>query len=57
MAAKKPAKKRVASWVVTDDFRARVKPLAPVRERLTGVEYTRKRVADASRSQRAWCGR
>ena len=36
------AKKRVASGVVTDDFWARVEPWVPVRERLAGVEYTRK---------------
>ena len=42
MATKKPAKKRVASWVVTDDFWARVEPLVPVRKRSTDKEYTRK---------------
>ena len=42
MATKKPAKKRVASWVVTDDFWARVEPLVPVRERPAGKGYTRK---------------
>ena len=34
--------KRVASWVVTDDFWARVEPLVPVRERPDGKEYARK---------------
>ena len=42
MATKKPAKKRVASWVVTDDFWARVEPLVPVRERPADKEYARK---------------
>ena len=42
MVTEKPAKKRVASWVVTDDFWARVEPLVPVRERPAGKEYTRK---------------
>lgn len=43
MATEKPAaKKRVASWVVTDDFWARVEPLVPVRERPADKEYARK---------------
>ena len=42
MARKKPVKKRVASWAVTDDFWARVEPLVPVRERPADKEYTRK---------------
>ena len=43
MAAKKSAtKKRVAAWVVTDDFWARVEPLVPIRERPAGREYARK---------------
>lgn len=36
------AKKRVASWVVTDDFWTRVEPLIPVRERPSDQEYVRK---------------
>ena len=36
------AKKRVASWVVTDDFWARVEPLIPVRVRPPDQEYTRR---------------
>ena len=39
---KRVAKKRVASWVVTDDFWARVEPLVPVRERPVDKEYARK---------------
>jgi len=35
-------KYRVASWVVTDDFWARVEPLVPVRERPADKEYARK---------------
>lgn len=35
-------KPRVASWVVTDDFWARVEPLIPIRERPQGREYARK---------------
>ncbi|MGK2924776.1 MAG: transposase, partial [Lysobacterales bacterium] len=42
MATEKLTKKRVASWVVTDDFWARVEPLVPVRERAAGKGYTRK---------------
>lgn len=40
-AANKP-NKRVASWLVTDDFWARVEPLVPVRERPEDKEYARK---------------
>ena len=36
------AKKRVASWVVTDDFWARVEPLTPVRARPPDLQYARK---------------
>ena len=39
--------KRVESWVVTDDFWARVEPLIPARTRPAGKEYVRK----------AWAGR
>ena len=39
-AANKP-NKRVASWLVTDDFRARLEPLVPVRERPEGTEFAR----------------
>ena len=35
-------KKRVDSWVVTDDFWQRVEPLIPVRERSADKEYARK---------------
>lgn len=35
-------RKRVDSWVVTDEFWKRVEPLIPVRERPTTKEYTRK---------------
>ncbi|MGK2914949.1 MAG: transposase, partial [Porticoccaceae bacterium] len=42
MATEKLTKKRVASWVVADDFWARVEPLVPVRERPAGKGYTRK---------------
>ena len=35
-------KKRVDSWVVTDDFWQRVEPLIPVRERPADKEYVRK---------------
>ena len=42
VAKKRAAKKRVASWVVTDDFWARVEPLVPVRERPADKAYTRK---------------
>jgi len=35
-------RKRVNSWVVTDDFWARVEPLIPVRQRLDSKEYLRK---------------
>jgi transposase len=35
-------RKRVESWVVTDEFWARVEPLIPVRERLAGQQYVRK---------------
>ncbi len=34
--------KRVGSWVVTDEFWARVKPLIPVRERAADKQYLRK---------------
>jgi transposase len=34
--------KRVESWVVTDDFWARVEPLIPVRTRPAGKQYLRK---------------
>jgi transposase len=34
--------KRVDSWVVTDDFWARVEPLIPVRTRHAGKEYVRR---------------
>ena len=37
-----PTRRRVDSWVVTDDFWERVEPLIPVRERLAGKEYLRK---------------
>ena len=33
---------RVASWEVTDDFRARVEPLIPVRQRMADKRYLRK---------------
>ena len=39
---KRAAKKRVASWVVTEDFWARVEPLVPIRERPTDKKFTRK---------------
>ena len=35
-------RKRVESWVVTDDFWKRVEPLIPVRERPASQEYLRK---------------
>ena len=35
-------RKRVESWVVTDDFWQRVEPLIPTRERVAGKEYVRK---------------
>ena len=35
-------RKRVESWVVTDDFWARVEPLIPLRERSASKEYLRK---------------
>lgn len=35
-------RKRVDSWVVTDDFWERVEPLIPVRERPASKEYVRK---------------
>lgn len=35
-------RKRVESWVVTDEFWRRVEPLIPVRERSAGKEYVRK---------------
>ena len=35
-------RKRVESWVVTDDFWARVEPLIPSRERSASKEYLRK---------------
>ena len=35
-------RKRVDSWVVTDDFWARVEPLIPVRERSVSRQYLRK---------------
>jgi transposase len=44
-------KKRVASWVVTDDFWARVEPLIPIRARPEGKEYARK--AGAGRKPKA----
>ncbi|MFY9478543.1 MAG: IS5/IS1182 family transposase, partial [Aquabacterium sp.] len=34
-------KKRVDSWVVTDDFWQRVEPLIPVRERPSDKAYVR----------------
>ena len=34
--------KRVESWVVTDDFWARVEPLIPVRTRPAGKQYVRR---------------
>ena len=34
--------KRVESWVVTDDFWARVEPLIPIRTRLVDKAYVRK---------------
>lgn len=40
-------KKRVTSWVVTDNFWARVEPLVPVRERPVDKEYARKAIAQA----------
>lgn len=36
------AKKRVESWVVTDDFWLRVEPLVPARKRIAEHEYQRK---------------
>ena len=36
------AKKRVASWVVTDDFWAKVEPLTPVRARTPDLQYALK---------------
>ena len=35
-------RKRVDSWVVTDDFWRRVEPLIPLRERAADQPYTRK---------------
>ena len=35
-------RKRVESWVVTDDFWERIEPLIPVRERLATKQYMRK---------------
>ena len=35
-------RKRVDSWVVTDDFWQRVEPLIPVRARVVGKAYVRK---------------
>lgn len=40
--AKAKTKRRVESWVVTDEFWQRVEPLIPVRERPTTQEYLRK---------------
>ena len=40
-------RKRVESWVVTDEFWRRVKPLIPVRQRSADKTYVRK--ADAGR--------
>ena len=37
-----PTRKRVDSWVVTDDFWQRVAPLIPARERIASKEYVRK---------------
>ena len=42
VAKKRAATKRVASWVVTDHFWARMEPLVPIRERPVEVKYTRK---------------
>lgn len=42
MATEKLVKKRLASWVVTDDFWARVEPLVPVREHPADKGYKRK---------------
>lgn len=36
------AKKRVESWVVTDDFWARAEPLVPARVPIAGKTYVRK---------------
>jgi transposase len=36
------AKKRVDSWVVTDDFWARVEPIIPLRKRPEGKKFLRK---------------
>ncbi len=36
------SRKRVDSWVVTDDFWARVEPLIPVRQRSMTKQYSRK---------------
>jgi transposase len=36
------AEQRVESWVVTDEFWARMEPLIPVRERSSTRQYTRK---------------
>ena len=35
-------RKRVESWVVTDDFWRRVEPLIPLRQPLADKEYARK---------------
>lgn len=37
-----PKRKRVESWVVTDDFWCRVEPLIPLRQPLVDKEYVRK---------------
>ena len=56
MAAKKPAKERVASWVVTDNFWAKGNPWYQFESAWIAWNTRVKRVADASRSQRPWCG-
>ena len=35
-------RRRVDSWVVTDEFWERVEPLIPARARIKGKEYVRK---------------
>ena len=42
MAKRQTTNRRVASWMVTDDFWARVEPYIPVRERPAGEKYQRK---------------